>query len=55
VPLDSLLTSLGRATFFPQLALFPVAWMDEDLAVFEFPPLSSKIAITRIDAGNSYA
>lgn len=44
---DSLLSSVGRAGFFPQLALFPVLYMDQDLAVFEFPPLNSKIAIHR--------
>jgi hypothetical protein len=48
VPLDALVTMLGRAGFLPSLAVFPVDYMDDDMAVFEFPPLSSKIAINKL-------
>lgn len=45
---DTIAGALGRATFFPQLAVFPVLYVDMDLAVFKFPPLDSKIAIRRV-------
>lgn len=37
-----------KAAFIPQLALFPVHWLDEDMCVFEFPPLNSKIGCVKI-------
>ena len=39
---------LGRAAFFPRFAKFPVLYLDEDLAVFQFPPLQSNIAVRRM-------
>ncbi|MEW5318229.1 MAG: hypothetical protein WDW38_009467 [Sanguina aurantia] len=47
-PSDSMITAVGKAGFLPQFAVFPVAYLDEDLAVFEFPPLKSKIAVRRL-------
>lgn len=46
---DSAITALGRAAFFPQFAVFPVKYLDSDLAVFTFPPLrDSLIAVQRV-------
>lgn len=38
----------SRAAFFPQLAVFPVLYLDSDLAVFKFTPLDSAIACHRV-------
>eukprot|EP00793_Prasinoderma_coloniale_P004312 PRCOL_00000072-RA len=38
----------GRAAFFPALSRFPVLYMDDRFAVFQFPPLRSNIAIVRV-------
>jgi hypothetical protein len=46
--LTSAINSVGRAMFFPQLSLFPVLYLDQDIAVFEFPPLRTKIAVARL-------
>lgn len=47
--LDSMVQAIGRAAFFPQFALFPVRYLDRDLAVFTFPPLNdSLIAVRRV-------
>ena len=40
--------ALGRAGFFPQFAVFPVLYLDEDMAVFRFPPLNSNIAVRKV-------
>lgn len=45
---DAAVTSLGRTGFVRQLALFPVLYVDEELAVFKFPPLDSNIAIHKV-------
>jgi hypothetical protein len=37
-----------RAAFLPDLALFPVLYVDEQLAVFKFPPLNSNIAVRKV-------
>eukprot|EP00850_Spirogloea_muscicola_P024700 SM001327S27067 [mRNA] locus=s1327:1006:1681:- [translate_table: standard] len=42
------LNNLGRALFFPQLSTFPVLYLDQDLVVFNFPPLSTNIAAHRV-------
>ncbi|GAQ86961.1 hypothetical protein KFL_003230060 [Klebsormidium nitens] len=42
------LNSAGRALFFPELSRFPVLYLDQDLVVFEFPPLRTKIAAARL-------
>lgn len=48
VKVDAMMGQVGRTFFFPQFAVFPVDYMDDELAVFEFPPLRSKIAIRRL-------
>ncbi|GAX77557.1 hypothetical protein CEUSTIGMA_g5001.t1 [Chlamydomonas eustigma] len=55
--MDDWMSKLGRGFFFPQLALFPIHYLDEELCVFEFPPLNSKIAVQKISsaAQNSLA
>ncbi|GIL79785.1 hypothetical protein Vretimale_12411 [Volvox reticuliferus] len=45
---DGIIGALGRAAFFPQLAVFPVLYLDNDLAVFKFTPLDSPIAVHRV-------
>ena len=45
---DKLVTALGRLSFFPWLASFPVRYLDKDLAVFRFPPLASDISVVRV-------
>ena len=46
---DSVVNALGRAAFLPQFAVFPVKYLDADMAVFTFPPLnSSLIAVRRV-------
>ncbi len=42
---DRIVSALGSATFFRQLAKFPVNYLDDKLAVFTFPPLNSRICI----------
>lgn len=44
---DEIAGAFGRFAFFPQLAVFPVLYLDLELAVFKFPPLDSKIAVKR--------
>jgi hypothetical protein len=46
--LEPLIESVGRAFFFPQLSVFPVLYLDQDLSVFQFTPLSSNIAVRRV-------
>ena len=46
---DSAVQTIGRAAFFPQFALFPVRYLDSDMAVFTFPPLrDSLIAVRKV-------
>ena len=45
---DTAITAIGRAAFFPALALFPVLHVDAEIAVFRFPPLRSNIAVRRV-------
>ncbi|KAG2491879.1 hypothetical protein HYH03_009831 [Edaphochlamys debaryana] len=45
---DGVTGFLGRAAFFPQLAVFPVMYLDNDLAVFKFTPLDSLIAVHKV-------
>lgn len=46
---DSAVQAIGRAAFFPQFALFPVKYLDSDMAVFTFPPLrDSLIAVRKV-------
>eukprot|EP00897_Mesotaenium_endlicherianum_P004742 jgi/Mesen1/4296/ME000022S03585 len=42
------INALGRASFFPQLAVFPVLYVDSEYAVFQFTPLHSNIAVRRV-------
>lgn len=49
--IDSVISTLGRSAFFPQLAIFPILYLDEDMCVFEFPVLSSKIGVRKIPEG----
>lgn len=50
---DSVIGSIGRAAFFPQLAVFPVLYLDEQLAVFKFTPLDSIIAVHRVGSSRT--
>ena len=45
--MDSAVNVLGKAAFLPQFAVFPVKYLDADMAVFTFPPLNSLIAVRR--------
>jgi hypothetical protein len=45
---DPLVEALGRALFLPQFSVFPVLYLDAELSVFQFPPLSSNIAVRRV-------
>jgi len=45
---DRIITAMGRPAFIPPLAIFPVLYLDQDLCVFKFPPLSTEIAVRRI-------
>ncbi|KAL6763486.1 hypothetical protein V8C86DRAFT_2496193 [Haematococcus lacustris] len=47
VDVDAVISSIGRAAFFPQFAVFPVHYLDNELAIFEFTPLKSRIAIVK--------
>ena len=53
--LDSIVGALGRASFLPQFARFPVQQLDGQagLAVFRFPPLASSIAVARCSSSPS--
>ena len=44
---DSLVNALGRAAFLPQFAVFPVEYLDADIAVFTFPPLNNSLIAVR--------
>ena len=47
--LDSAVQVLGKAGFLPQFAVFPVKYLDSDMAVFTFPPLrDSLIAVRKV-------
>ena len=46
--LDRVVGALGRAGFLPQYAVFPVLYLDDDMAVFRFPPLNSNIAVRKV-------
>jgi hypothetical protein len=46
---DDLVTTVGRLGFIRPLAVFPVLYMDDDMAVFRFPPLASNIAMTKVE------
>ncbi len=47
--LDAAVQILGKAGFLPQFALFPVRYLDSDMAVFTFPPLRhSLIAVRKV-------
>ncbi|KAK9843722.1 hypothetical protein WJX81_003629 [Elliptochloris bilobata] len=46
--LDRVVGALGRAGFFSHFAVFPVLYLDDDMAVFRFPPLNSNIAVRRV-------
>lgn len=46
---DGMVQAVGKAAFFPQFALFPVRYLDDDMAVFTFPPLrDSLIAVRKV-------
>ena len=45
--LDSMVQALGKAAFFPQFAVFPVKYLDGDMAVFTFPPLKDSLIAVR--------
>ena len=44
---DSMVQALGKAAFFPQFAVFPVKYLDGDMAVFTFPPLRDSLIAVR--------
>ena len=44
---DSMVQALGKAAFFPQFAVFPVKYLDGDMAVFTFPPLKDSLIAVR--------
>ncbi|KAI3431404.1 hypothetical protein D9Q98_004457 [Chlorella vulgaris] len=52
--LDAVVGAVGRLSFLPPLARFPVQHLDgpAGLSVFRFPPLASSIAIARVDDSN---
>ena len=45
--LDSMVQALGKAAFFPQFAVFPVKYLDGDMAIFTFPPLKDSLIAVR--------
>ncbi|GFR48774.1 hypothetical protein Agub_g10595 [Astrephomene gubernaculifera] len=45
---DGIIGALGRAAFFPQLAVFPVLYLDSDISVFRFTPLDTLIAVYKV-------
>lgn len=47
-PISKTIMQLGRASFFPQFATFPVLYLDQDFCVFKFPPLNTSIAVRRV-------
>lgn len=46
--IDQIIGAMGRSAFFPQLAVFPVMYLDSDLCVFKFTPLDSLIAVHKV-------
>lgn len=44
---DTVVNSVGRMAFFPQFAVFPVKYLDDDMAVFSFPPLNDSLIAVR--------
>lgn len=45
---DKVVGAIGRGAFFPQFAVFPVLYLDEDICVFKFPALNSIICCRRV-------
>ena len=37
-----------RAAFFPDLSVFPVSYLDNDIAVFSFEPMETVIAVRHV-------
>lgn len=50
---DSVVSTMGRTAFFPQLAVFPILYLDQDLCVFSFPLFSSKVAVQKIQGART--
>ena len=44
----ALINAVGKVFFFESLSVFPVAYASEKACVFEFPPLSARIAAARL-------
>ena len=52
---DNVISSLGKTAFFPQLAVFPILYIDPDFCVFSFPIMNSKIAVRKIQGDKTLA
>ena len=52
---DNVVSSLGKTAFFPQLAVFPILYIDPDFCVFSFPIMNSKIAVRKIQGDKTLA
>ena len=52
---DSVVSMMGKAAFFPQLAVFPILYLDQDFCVFSFPLLNSKIAVRKVQQERTLA
>ena len=48
---DGLVQRLGQFGFIDDIGYFPVAYLDEDLCVFDFPPLGVQITATKRQQG----
>lgn len=46
--IDRVIGTMGRAAFFPSLSTFPVLYVDQDIVVFKFDPLSTNIAARHV-------
>jgi len=47
VVVDSIVNAVGRAAFFPKFSVFPVKYLDSNMAVFSFPPLNGSLIAVR--------
>ena len=45
---DAAVNAVGRAAFVASLSRFPVLYVDEQLALFRFPPLAATIAAVKV-------
>ncbi|KAG5181998.1 hypothetical protein JKP88DRAFT_320327 [Tribonema minus] len=47
--MDSVIQAAGEGLFIKPLSYFPIKYLDEDLCVFDFPPLNTRIAARRYE------